>query len=1380
MRCPVCHRRLAPGAACPVNGVAAESGLPLEPLAIPDVPGLSGAALLGVGGFAHVFTAVREADGREVALKVGLGPHHARFAHEAEALRRVGPPTVPAVLEEGRVGGRPFLVQELLRGQTLAAWMAALPGAGAASVARVRELLTGLCPAVARVHAVGLAHRDLKPENIFLREGGALSLLDFGLARRMEEGPAEEAGNRAGTTVYMAPEQCLDAREAGTAADIYALGVLLFELLTGTPPFHGSADEVREGHVSQRPPRVSERASVPGALDAVVARCLAKDPAERYAGAEDVLAAFEAACAEGPALPGVVGARDARSAQALVTFAGARPVAVLGLRTAVSVEDLAATLEPFGGVLARVAAGGYLVVFCESLSAEANVRAGALAARRLVESRDAAAVLHVAVLYVHPGTTLPRIAGAALERPEAWWGRAVAPGEVRVTPDAAVRLEPGWIEPATGQADREEAEPAIREGLARENRWIEPVTGQDDREEAEPASRARIARANRWVEPATGQDDREAEPASRERIARENQESSGSAEPAARQGSEESERTPTRLPESREPPAGQSAAEDTRATSAPVNATLEPGALFRLRLHDEEGARADGEPPPFVGREALLDALVADAERSLSSSVPGLGLLTGEVGHGKSRVLKALAFRLESAGQAQVVRLRAPPPDASVASSLLDALRAVVGRPSAEPRALADALVAQARETPLVLLLDDAHLADPLSLDVLERATLEGPRAPLWICVAGRPSLLGLRPHLGERSAHASRHPLPPLPPEASRAVLVHLLRPAEHIPEPVLARLEQLAQGVPLSLVELARALRAAGALRSAPGGGWYVAPDALLDVSVTPLFERLAPRVLAGLPEVHRVLARLCAVLGTEVDVARVDAALRHLAAGPELSRAATLDAGAGLQRLTRAGLLRPSGPGRFAFRHPLLREALEALLPPAPRRALHAAALNASVGDDVAERRRRAHHAAVCGAHLEAARDYLALAEEARAGHLSVEAEQHYTRALALLPESDDARRAQALTGRGKVRHRLQRFRESLADLSTARALARARGDAALEVDLLLEEATARDWMEDSDGSATCTREALDAIEPLDAPRLSLRCGLARGRLHVRQGEWAAAARVLTSTSEGAESARDHETLVVSLALLGAALTFLDRAPEAAARFDEALERCEAAGDGLHKAAVLSNRVLLWLRQGDVPRMEADLRRAMALGRELAHAQMERWSTFNLAEVLYMQGRLDEALPLAQRAYELGVRFFREHPVPVDALLLARIQAAAGDEAAAARQLAWISQRCPPESLPPTAIMRRLVELQVHQQSTGAFRATDWEALHTEADALASPDEKAEILLRATGIARRTGALDEARAWLERAAPAVAEAPLWATCFHALRAALAPAAL
>ncbi|QSQ27277.1 protein kinase [Pyxidicoccus parkwayensis] len=1285
MRCPVCHRRVATGAVCPVHGQRPSPGPSAEPLPLADAPGLTGVALLGKGGFSQVFTAYREEDGREVALKLGLGPHHERFAREAAALRRVGPPTAPELLQHGTTRGRPFLVLEHLHGQTLAAWMAALPGTGAASVPRVRELLSGLCSAVERVHSVGLAHRDLKPENIFLREGGALSLLDFGLARFLDE-PGDEAasdveapgftpvGQRLGTPIYMSPELCLDAREAGTAADIYALGVLLFELLTGAPPFIGGSEEIRHGHVSLRPPRVSERARVPVALDDVLRGCLAKSPTERFARASELLAAFDAACREEAPAMGVAPSLAPPVAALPASGMGARPVALLGVHAELAVDALLAVVEPHGGTLARVHSRGYVVAFSESHSAEANLRAGALVARRLVEEGRAGAVLHLAESYVYPGATTTRVAGAALEALADWWPEDLAVGEVCVTPAAASRLGPGATEPA--------------------------VSG---------------------------------------------------------------------------------------ATS------------LHLRLHDGGASTSSSEAPPLSGRDAEVDALVAEAARCLDEGVPGLCVLTGDVGHGKSRLIDALAARFEREGRARVVRVQAPSPDAVRQEPLHDALRSAISddltpvassgpapRGSAPPladarhsiaRALAEELRNRARQSPLVLLVDDGHLADPTSLDALEVATLAGTQAPLWVCIAARPALLGLRPHLGDRSARVSRHALPPLSPEASRALLLRLLRPAEHIPEPVLARLEQLAQGVPLSLVELAGALRAAGALRTSPGGGWYVAPDALLDVSITPLFERLAARALAGLPEAHRVLARLCAVLGTEVEVARVDAALRHLEPNEETERVASLDAGAGLQRLARAGLLRSSGLGRFSFRHPLLREALEALLPPPARRALHAAALRATPTDNPSERRRRAHHAAACGAHGEATATFLALAEEARRAHLSVEAEQHYTRALALLPEADGERRARALAGRGRVRHRLQRFREGLADLAAARVLAEARKDVALQVDLLLEEATARDWMEDVDGSAACTREALERIEQLDDPRLSLRCTLARGRLHVRQGEWGAAARVLTSAVEGAERARDHETLVVSGALLGSALTFLDRTEDAAERFDEALTRCEVAGDALHLAATLINRVLLWLRLGDVGRMEQDLRRAMALGRELGHAQVERWSTFNLAEVLYMQGRLEEALPLARRVHELGVRFFREHPVPVDALLLARIGAASGDLAEATRQLRWIESHCPPESLPPTAVMRRLVELQVREASPGIATPDSraWHALAEDADMYASADEKAEILLQAARGAFQSGRMEEARMWLERAERAVEGAPLWRPRLESLRASL-----
>jgi tetratricopeptide (TPR) repeat protein len=1254
MRCPTCHRRLALGATCPIDGQRAQAAAPPEPLPLPDVPGLRGFALLGVGGFSQVFTAYREGDGREVALKVGLGPHRARFAQEAAALRRVGPPTVPELLQHGTAVSRPFLVLEALRGQTLAAWMATLPGSGAASVLQVRELLAGLCAALERVHSAGLAHRDLKPENIFLREGGALSLLDFGLARFLEapqEGSAEgaveltRAGERLGTPVYMAPEQCLEAREAGCAADIYALGILLFELLTGAPPFTGSADEIRHGHVSLRPPSVSRHAAVPPALDEVLRRCLNKAPAGRFARAGDVLAAFDAASqlseTTEPEMEANHPPLSHRERAGVRVQRGTRPVALLGIQTGAPVDTLLAAVEPQGGSLARVATDGYLVVFPEALTAEASLRAADLAAWRLIEQAGAAVVLHLAELHVHFGLTTTRVAGSALESTESWWPQALQEGQALVTSAAAACLGAG----ATGEA---------------------PGGGQ-------------------------------------------------------------------------------------------------------VLVRGAETPAFKPEASPLVGREALLEALWEEAARCLALGTPGLCVLTGELGYGKTRLLDALAARWEGEGRIRVLRLRASAPDTPAPSVLLQALRGAPAPPGtsrhAAARAVAEHLRQRAREAPLVLLLDDAHLADPTSLDALEMATLAGAQAPLWICAAGRPTLLGLRPHFGERSGFVSRHALPALSPEASRALLLHLLHPVEHIPEPVLARLEQLAQGVPLSLVELARALRAAGALRSSPGGGWYLAPDVLLDVSVTPLFERLATRALLALPEGYQVLARLCAVLGTEVEVARVDLALHHLDPREGGVRVSSLDAGAGLARLERAGLLRPSAPGRFVFRHPLLREVLEATLPPPTRRAMHAAALRAVVGEGLAERRQRAHHAAGGGAHEEAAAAFLALAEEARHAHLPVDAEQHYTRALALLPREDTGRRARSLAGRGRVRHRLQRFHESLEDLSAARALAEARSEDALAVDLLLEEATVRDWMEDVEGSAERTREALERIERLDEPRLSVRCTLARGRLHVRMGEWEAASRVLASAVEGAEAARDSETHMVALALWGAALTFLNRLDEAAERFDEALARCVQSGDSLHLAAACINRVLLWLKLGDVARMEGELRQARELGRELGHAQVERWSTFNLAEVLYMQGRLEEALPLAHRAHQLEVRFFRDQPVPAEPLLIARISAALGDMAEAARQLRWIEEHCPPRSLPPAAIMRRLVELQVREaQGGGAWDERAWQDLAEEARELASSDEMSEILLQAAQGALRAGRREQAREWLAQAERAVEGAPLW----------------
>ncbi|MBM7112160.1 protein kinase [Archangium primigenium] len=1255
MRCPVCYRRLSVGVACALHGAPPLGpAVEAEPWVPPEVPGLRLGAPLGTGGFSRVYGAVREADGREVALKVSReasrGDFSERFAREAAALRRVGAPTVPALLGEGQVAGHPFLVLERLRGQTLAEALAAWPGTGALPLERVRALLADVGAAVARVHQAGVVHRDLKPENLFLRADGPLGVLDLGLARFREDGAAPDAapvhltrtGQRLGTPFYMAPEQCQESPDVDPRADLYALGVLLFEWLTGAPPFTGGPDEVLHGHVNLRPPRVSERAPVPRALDDVLARALAKERAARFGSVAELLAAFDAACQATPRAPEAVPEPTPARAR------GVRSVALLGVAGEVDLLALAEAVAPEGGLLARLHPERALVAFPEHPSAEAGLRA-ALRAARALDAPDTRRVLHVAPLWVRPGAAVLRLAGEALEHPEHWW----------------------------------------------------PV---DD-----PA---------------------------------------------------DSETAPRPTPE--------------------AAAHLTDGA-------DEATAPVSTEPPPLFGREALLDTLAAHAARAFTEASPGLTRLLGEPGQGKSRVLDALALRLEPG--ARVVRLTAPPPDTGAPEALLQALWALATpgqRPPATPpgarrhalsRALATSLQALARPGPLALLVDDAHQADPTALEVLEMATLPAPDTRLWVCAAARPELLGPRPAWGERAGLFAAVDLPPLDGEARRGLLRHLLHPAEFIPAPVLEHLETLTQGVPLSLVEVAEALRASGTLRTAAGGEGYVAADALLHVSVTPLFERLAARALALLPASHRGLAELCAVLGPEPTVARLDAAQRHLEplleSSPEAARAARLDAGAGLARLARAGLLRAVDAERYAFRQPQVREALERALPGPWRRALHTAALRALGPDTEATRRPRALHAAASGAHEEAFHAWFALGEAARRAHRHVEAEQDYTHALAQLPETEPARRAQVLAGRGRVRYRTHRFREALADLSAARALAQALRDTALEVDLLLEEATLVDWLEDAEGSAARTQEALDKAEALDDPRLSVRCALARARHTWRQGDWTRATRLLTATVESATLARDTETRIIALMMQGTGLALAGDEPSSAAAFDEALGLCQREGDALHRAATLINRTFLWRLRGDLAGAERELREAIHLGRELGHAQVERWSLGQLAECLHWMGREREALGLAERAHALGERFFREHPVAVDAVLLARVHAALGEEAGARAQLDWLSAHCAPEATPPnTRLLWRMVALRVHDMAEGQWNEAAWTALAAEAEPDCSGDELTEVFHQAALGARAVGRAPEAHHWLERARSTAAASPLWGTRLDALR--------
>ncbi len=253
--------------------------------------------LLGTGGFAFVYRAKHLPSGRELALKllrtdsVASPTSTRRFAREAQALASLSHPNLVRIADSGLTpDGRPYLAMELVRGSTL---LQALREAGSFTLERARNLAGQLAEGLAEVHARGYVHRDLKPKNVMLvpHEGGeTVKILDFGLTRLLD--PDSELthlttmGFQLGTARWMAPEQIRDPSNVGPGADLYALGLILYSMIAGRPPFAGTADEVLHQHLESPPPALPEA----GALSELIERLLAKDPGQRPQSARAVAA----------------------------------------------------------------------------------------------------------------------------------------------------------------------------------------------------------------------------------------------------------------------------------------------------------------------------------------------------------------------------------------------------------------------------------------------------------------------------------------------------------------------------------------------------------------------------------------------------------------------------------------------------------------------------------------------------------------------------------------------------------------------------------------------------------------------------------------------------------------------------------------------------------------------------------------------------------------------------------------------------------------------------------------------------------------------------------------------------------------------------------
>lgn len=395
---------------------------------------------IGQGGMGSVYQATDEVLNREVAVKV-LKQELAedqetleRFRREAKIAASLSHSGIARVLDFSEEGGSPFLVLELLRGKDLAR---VLVEEGRLEPFRAAEIARRVAEALQHAHDLGAVHRDVKPGNIFLMESGDVKVTDFGIATAAEQAPLTKTGDILGTAFYLAPEQ-VRGMPATPLSDVYALGCVLFEMVTGRPPFSAETSVATAlARLDNDPPKASDfEPGVPPELEAVIQRALAPAAADRFGSAAAMADAL---------------ARTAGSPTAHITQAIGPPTEVLtpppGINPAIktSVEKAKTALGPQKRPWAAVAAMALglilLVILARACAPENAPRAVSLPSVVSLPFDQAKATLE------RQGLSVERGPDELSEQPAGHVFRQNPPPEASVLPGGRVTL---WVSSGKG------------------------------------------------------------------------------------------------------------------------------------------------------------------------------------------------------------------------------------------------------------------------------------------------------------------------------------------------------------------------------------------------------------------------------------------------------------------------------------------------------------------------------------------------------------------------------------------------------------------------------------------------------------------------------------------------------------------------------------------------------------------------------------------------------------------------------------------------------------------------------------------------------------------------------------------------------------------